>query len=280
MTAVSGKYLGLGARRAWVFPLNASGSPNATVAANAVYEGLRLTGVQSFTPNFPGARPTTHVGDDIPLAIDYLPPTESASATMTIARLDLDIIAALTSQNVITLDEKQHIGLATSELGLEPQVALFTYQQALDETGARVWRWYLMPRAILYVAPQGFQDGAASHNVTIAPMVVTKHLWEVTMAAGVEGYTSTQMIMGISKYRPRIVAWLAAGASGDFLFPTVALAADFATPKVSVWNNGVKTAFGAGVDDGHFTMSDNTKIILGAAPTAADRIVAFYEQAD
>lgn len=280
MTAVTGKYLGLGARRAWVFPLNSSGSPNATAGANAVYEGLQLVGIQSFTPTFPNPRPTTHVGDDIPLAIDYLPPTESASAEMTLARMDLDVIAALTSQNVITVDEKKHVGLATSELGQEPQVGLFMYQQALDNTGARVWRWFLMPRAILYLRPQGFVEGAASHSISIAPMVVTKHLWEVSMAAGTEGYTSTQMIMGVSTYRPRIVAWLGAGASADFLFPTDALAADYTTPKVSVWNNGVKTAFGGGAGDGNFTMADATKITFGTAPSANDRIVALYEQAD
>lgn len=272
MTAVLNSYLGVGARKAWIFPLNTNGTPAAT--STTVYEGMQLVGIQSFSPTFPSPRPITHVGDDIPLAIDYLPTTESASAEITVARLDLDVLAALQSTLVVTQNESKYIGLATDQMGSEPQVGFFTYQQALDGAGARVWRSFLMPRALLSARVQGFAEGGATHTISIAPMNVSTHLWGTAFVPATDGFGAAQILMFITKYRPRIVAWVGDNIVTKFLFPTNAQMADITTPKGTLWIDGVLQSGGTAptwVADG---------VTPSAKPGAAARLVALYEQAD
>lgn len=265
MAAVSGKMTPVGLRHATIFSLNTYGSPAAT--DTSAYEGSAIVGAQAFDVTIPDPRKITHIGDDRPLQIDYLPPTEGVSCELRAARSDFAVYALLTGGNVLTVGESKFVGVATSDQGNEPQVGLLLYQQALDETGARHWRSYLLPKATIYPHPNGMNEAASVHRFIVSPAVVTKHLWELAFADGTEGYTDAQLLEGMHKYKPKIVAFLASTATTTFTLPTDAACAD--TAKMNVWVDGVAQA-------ADITKS-TTDVQFTTAPGNNKRVVIFYE---
>lgn len=265
MTAVSGKQVPVGLRHATLFELNASGSPAATDPT--AYEGHTIVGAQAFDLLVPDARKITHVGDDRPLQIDFLPPMEGVSGELRAARLDDDIYALLTGTQVVTVGESKFVGVATSEMGSEPQVGLLLYQQALDESGARVWRSFIIPRATLYPHHNGMNEMPSVNRYLVSPAVVTKHLWETAFAEGTEGFTDCQVLQGTHKYKPKIAAFLAATATTEFDLPVASPAADVA--KMTVWVDGVEQTVGVTkATDG---------VTFQTAPGNNKRVFVFYE---
>lgn len=265
MTAVSGKLVPVGLRRATVMALNASGSPAAT--DTSPYEGATIVGAQAFDFNIPDPRKITHVGDDRPIQVDYLPSLEAVSGELRAARMDTTIYALLSGTNAVTVGESKFIGVATSQQGSEPQVGLLCYQQALDETGARVWRSLLMPKATLYAHPSGMNEQAAVNRFIVSPAVVSKHLWETAFSLSTEGYTDAQALVGYHQYKPKIVAFLASTATTTFLLPTASPAVNVS--KMSVWVDGT-------VQSADITKA-TTGVVFTTAPGNTKRVVIFYE---
>jgi hypothetical protein len=265
MSEVSGKQVPVGLRHATIFELNASGSPAAT--GTAAYEGSTIVGAQAFDLNIPDARKITHIGDDGPLQVDYLPPTEAVSGELRAARSDFDVYAILSGTKVVTVGESKMVGIGTSEQGNEPQVGLLMYQQALDEAGERTWRWFLVPKATIYPHPNGMNEAAAVNRFLVSPAVVTKHLWETAFAAGTEGFTRSQILEGHSKYKPKLVGYLASTGSTEFEFPADFPAADVA--KMAVWVDGVAQTVGI--------TKATDKVTFQTAPGNNKRVIVFYE---
>lgn len=265
MTASSGKQLGVGLRHAVIFELNSSGSPAAT--DTTAYEGNQIVGAQAYDLTIPDPRKITHVGDDRPLQVDYLPPNEAMSAELRAARDDFDVLAILSSTSQVTVGEAKVVGLATDQQGSEPQVGLLCYQQALDDSGQRSWRWYLLPKATVYVHPKGMDENASEHRYMVSPAVVSAHMWETAFASGTEGFTQAQMLLGMSEYKPKIVAFLASTADTTFTLPSSYPAA--ATGKMVVWVDGTEQTSGVtkATDSIEFT----------TAPGNNKRVVVFYE---
>lgn len=264
MSAVSGKLLPVGMRHATIFELNTSGSPAAT--NTTAYEGLTMVGARSFDLTIPDARKITHVGDDRPLAVDFLPPTEAVSGELRAARNDYDVYAMLTGTEVLTVGEAKAIGIGTSAQGFEPQVGLLLYQQALDDAGARHWRSFLIPKATIYPHPNGMNDNPSENRFIISPAVVTSHLWEKAFASTTDGFSDAQVLEFMTKYKPKIVAFLAATASTTFTLPSSYPAAD--TAKVAIWVDGVAAT--------GWTVATN-QVATGTAPGNNKRVVVFYE---
>lgn len=265
MAVVSGKVFGVGARYAGIFQLNASGSPAAT--SSAPYAGVTISGARAFNLTIPDARKITHIGDDRPLQVDYLPPTEALSAELTVAEEDQDVYAILTGTSKVTLGEASAVGLGTSQQGFEPQVGLLLYQQALSEAGVRNWRWILIPRATVYPHPGGFSENSAEHRFLVSPAVVSQHLWETPFSSNTEGFSSAQGLLGASTYRPALCAWLATTSQTSFLFPTTLPLSTSAKLYLTV--NGTPTTTG-------YTAS-TTQVVFTTAPGNNARVVAFYE---
>lgn len=264
MTAVSGKQYGVGARRAIIFELNSSGSPNVT--NTTPYSGVQMVGAKSIELTIPEAQKKTHVGDDRALQIDYLPATEGISGKLIVSQEDQAVYAILTSTSRITVGEATMVGLNTSEQGNEPQVGLLTFQQSLDATGTRNWRWFLFPKVTMYPHPSSMGENVNTHEYTISPAVVTAHLWETAFAAGTEGFTEAQGLIGQSRYMPSVVSWLAATATTQFALPSAEACAD--TAKMAVWVDGVA--------DTAWTKA-TTQISTATAPGNNKRVVCFYE---
>jgi hypothetical protein len=265
MSATSGKMFSVGSRFACIYALNANGSPAATDPS--AYGGIQLVGSKAFTLTIPDPRKITHVGDDRPLQIDFLPPTEAITGELTVAQENQTAYALLSGTNQVTLGESTAVGIGTSKQGFEPQVGLLLYQQALNDAGVRNWRYALIPRALLYAHPAGFSDAAAEHKFSISPAIVTAHLWETAFGLTTEGFVSAQGIIGQATFKPALVAWLSTTSGTQFSFPSDRLLAD--TNKISLYVNGVAQTSG-------FTAA-TSQITFSTAPGSNKRIVAFYE---
>lgn len=265
MTAVSGKGVGVGLRRAFVFALNASGSPAAT--DTTAYEGVRIVGGQAYDLTIPDPRKITHPGDDRPIQVDYLPALDAVSGELRAARMDEDVYALLSGTNVLTVGESKFVGIGSDQQGSEPQVGLLCYQQFLDENGSRTWRSFLVPKATIYPHPNGLNESPSTNRFIVSPAVVQKHIWETAFASGTEGYEETQVLMGIHKYKPKLVAFLASTGTTTFTLPTSSPCAD--TAKMSVWVDGTEQTSG-------ITKATN-QVEFTTAPGNNKRVVVFYE---
>lgn len=267
MSNVSGKQYGVGARYCCVYELNANGSPNATGATTA-YTGVQSVGLKAFDLTIPEPVKITHMGDDRPLQIDYLPPTEAASGEVRVAQENQDLYALFQGVAKVTVGEATMVGLGTSEQGTEPQVGLLMYQQSLDDAGVRNWRWFLLPKATIYVAPGSLNENPSEHRYVVAPQVVNAHLWETAFSEVNDGFTTAQLLVGQSRYRPMIAAWLATTGTTSFSLPVGIVAAD--TNKMAIWVDGVAQT--SGVTKG------TTQLVFQTAPGNNKRVFCFYER--
>lgn len=267
---VSGKQLSVGLRYAVVFPLNANGylSPTGTT----VYEGLEFGGPKAFEISVPDVRRISHVGNDRVLALDFLPPTESMSGALRIARHEQAINATLTGVTHFTLGDMKAIPWATEMQGYEPDCALFLFQQSLDATTKlRRWRYIMIPKARVIPMLAGMNENASEVVYAIAPSPSTKHIWGTAMAVGTEGVTEATVIEGMSEDRPKIVAYKGDNSAVAFALPTAKPASD--TAKVVIWVNGVLQTLTT-----DYTLTTTTVTFEAASTPATDAIITiFYE---
>lgn len=271
MANATGKQFGVGLRRAVVFELNASGLPNAS--GTTAYEGLEVVGPRAWTLTNPEPRKITHLGNDRPLAVDYLPPNEAMSAELRLAANDIPLQATLTGVENFNVGEGSLMAWNTDQQGSEPDIGLLLFQQSLDtSTKLRHYRFHIIPSGRAYPAPANMDENAAEHTYTVAPNPTTKHLWGTALASGTEGATEAAAIEGMTKGRPNIVAFKGDAATVAFLFPTAKPAIATITAKIAVWVDGVLKT-GGGVDYTEAT----TGITFGVAPADGAIIVAFYE---
>lgn len=266
MATISEPLLAVGARHAVVFALNSSGTPAAT-DKNA-YSGLEVEGPKAFALNVPEPRKFTHVGNDRPLAIDYLPPTEAMDGELRVSLENFDVIALLGDVTKFTIGEATAVGLATSSQGFEPQVGMMFYQQAIGLTsGARRWRAFIFPSARAVYMPSGMSDNTEDVRYKVAPAICKKHIWGTALADSDEGITSAQGFQVLTEGIPNLVAFSGDSTEVAYTFPASKQAKT--TAKISVWVNDVLTTAGI------------TKAVSGitfdVAPTGGDRIVVFYE---
>ncbi len=275
MTAPTGVRSGVGFRHAVLFALNSAGTPAATAPATTAYAGVHLSGAKVLTINDPEPRRISHVGDDSLITIDMLPPVEGISGELRTGKLDDAVDALLTGQIAFTVGEAKLFGVGTDKRGYEAQVGMLAYRQAQDTSptsatfGQRVWDFRIMPKVVLFTRESGYADTPEEHVYTVVPMKCGAHLWGTAFAVGTEGFTQGQILRGVTNGKPKIVSWLADGTEDEFLFPVTEPATG--TGTIVVWKNGTIVSTGM--------TPTTTKLTFTAPPTAADRIVAFYEVA-
>lgn len=265
MTEASGKYLSVGIRYVNVFQLNAAGYPAAS--STTFYKGLQIVGGKAFDVTIPDSRRIPHTGDDTLLNQDRLPPNEPVSATLTASRNDHDVYTLLTGTKVEIIGGSSMVGIGTDRQGHEPQVGLMCYQQALDETGKRVWRSFVFPRAIIDPKPGGMNETAIEHKFPVFPQVVTKHLWGTAYTMAKNGFLSTQYEEHVTEYEPALVAAVGDGTKLEFLFDVDKQA--ISTDKIVVYVDGVEQTTGV--------TKALTGITFTAAPAINTNIVVWYE---
>lgn len=268
MAATTGKQLPVGLRKAVLYALNASGTPNGTSHLTP-YEGISWEGPKAFAISGPQARSVPHYGGDRVLNTDALPPTDAMTAELRVADYRYDIHSALTGITVTTTGEAKEIAHYTSKQGNEPQVGLMLYQQSLDLTsGARRWRSIVIPKCRCIPVAAGFGETTEDVVYQVFPQVVTARLWGDALVLADDGYTDAPMFEYMSEYQPWIASFLGNGAATEFNFSASHQAA--ATGKIATFVNG---APGVGVTPA----ADG--VTFNPAPAADARIDVWYEYA-
>ena len=264
---------GVGFRHCQILAINASGYPNA--ADTTEYAGVRISGARTLTLNDPEPQQIVHLGDDRPLALDVLPPTEPITGELMTSKVD-DLAHAVVADDLpVTVGEAMLIGMGGSNRGDENQVIMLAYRQTVDTDpdsanfGARRWEFRLFPKVYVIPRESGFSDTPEERAYTIRPQFIKKYPWGVSFASGTEGFDQAQGFRGISEYKPRLVGFLGDDSNTAFVFDTGYPAQ--ATGKIAVWVDGV------------LTTADITKATTGVewatAPTTDANVVIFYEYA-
>lgn len=266
MANTSGKQLSVGLKRAVVYELDADGFPLAV--DTTVYEGLEVVGPKVFTMTIPDSRKISHVGNDRVLAIDYLPPTEGASAELRVGASDIALKAMVTNVKQFEIGEATAMAWNTDQQGFENDVAVLCFQQSLDAaTRSRRWKFYLIPKGRVIPAPANMDENPAEERYTVAPNPTTQHLWGTSFSDILEGATEASIIEGMAEKRPNLVAYKGDGTENTFLLPVAKPAANIA--KMVAWVDGVEQTTGV-----TFTTTDATF----TTPPALDApIVIYYE---
>lgn len=269
MAATSGKQFAVGMRYAQIIPLDSDALPAAT--STTAYTGFQAAAAKAFELSIPDVRRIAHVGDDNVLMQDILPRIEVSGGTLRVGRHDHDVHAALSNTKAATIGEASIVGYGTSQQGNEISVALLLYQQSKDATTAlRRFRGYILPSVTCIVNPASMSENAPEFEYQLVPARSTKYPWGVSFAAGVEGFTSAEILEVMTETPPVICAWKADGTAVEFSFPASMQAA--ATGKIHVVTND-----GAAVTSGLTKATD--KLTFAVAPTNGNIIVAFYEKA-
>ena len=266
MAQTSGKMLSEGARLAKVYMLNSSGTPNAS--ATTYYNGLKVETIKGFALNSKEPRVFTHVGQDRPLGIDYLPATEAMDGEISVGGDEFAVATAVMGTGVVEVGEAVGMHVQTSQSGYEPTVGLLVYQKAIDlDSGLDRWRVFISAAAKMYFMPNGMNDNTTEHRYKVAPRISKYNLWGTALTLADDFCETSQGIFLMTEGKPELLAFKADGTEDEFLFPTDEPA--ISTSKISVWKNGVLLSAG-------ITLS-TTKVTFTSAPTAGDRIVVFYE---
>lgn len=265
---VTGRQYGVGALQCKIFALNASGSPAAT--SPTVYAGTRMYGFKSLDLTIPDARRITHVGDDGPIQVDSLPPTEGMSGNAIFAEENSTNIALVSNMNTFTVGAAKMYGLGTDMQGFETQVCMLVYQKTLDNTGARNYRTMILPKVILQYKGSPFNENAAEHTFNVTPSYVTSGPWEKTFATGDEGFTRAQAIVFQSLKPLGLAAWLSDDYDTVFSFPTTEQANDAVTPAIAVFVDGV-------LQTTEIASYAADSVTFTVAPVDDKRIVSLYE---
>lgn len=271
MTATSGFQLAVGTRFGVAFALDSNGYPAATSASTA-YEGIQFEGAKAFSLTVPSPKGITHFGDDRVLAVDFLPPTEAATAELTTAKGNMTLDALLSGVLAYTVGESKQILRATDKQGFEPTVGLLLFQQSLDAqisgaaSGLRRWRGFIVPRAQAIPMTPGMGDSPQETKYALSLRIASKHIWGTAFATNLEGALEGQFAEIMTEGKPKIVAWIGDAAAVAFSFPASYPA--YSTAKVKVWKNGVLETPSS---------VTTTTITLSAAPATGAMVVAFYE---
>lgn len=273
MAAPSTIRSGVGFRHCQILAINASGYPNATDTGE--YSGVRISGAKTLTLNDPEPQQITYIGDDRPLALDVLPPTEAIQGELRTAKVDDAAHAIVTDDVSVTVGEMKLMGIGSENRGDENQVIMLAYRQTVDTDpdsanfGARRWEWRLFPKTYVIPRESGFSNTPEDMAYTVRPQFIKKYPWGVSFATGTEGFEQAQGFRGISEYKPRLVGFLGDNSETDFTFDTNFPAQS--TGKITVWVDGTEQT------------ADITKATTGVqwttAPTTGANITIFYEYA-
>ena len=277
MAITTGKSFGLGLARAWIYALNPQGTPYGQ--STTPYRGIEMVGPQDLTLTIPTPQKKTHLGNNQPLQVDFLPPTEAISAQIKCSEDDQILYALLTGTKRYSLSDATVVGWGTNIAGAEPQVGMVISQQALDETGTRNWITCIFPKCLIYPHLGNMDPNPKVQTFDVAPCFVNSHIWGVAYSNANEGYTRAQMEMWQSRYPLAVVAWLPGVQSAGYnmMLPATAQAQAAVTGKLTACTkNEVIQVYTTDVA----IKADLTALTEVAAPAATDRYVAMYEYSE
>lgn len=263
---------GVGFRHAQVLLLDANGIIYTT--GTQAYEGLRISGAKALVINDPEPQQIQHMGDDTIFAVDSLPPTEAITGELRAGKQSETLDALLADVNAVQIGESVLYPIGTDRRGDEKQVALLAYRQAVDTDpssgtyGKRVWQMRLFPRCYVIPRESGFEDTPEDRSYSIRPQFINQYPWGITLATAVENTLRAQGFRGVAEYKPKIVGFVANGATTEFSLPVAAANVS----KIKTW---IVTAQGTGAVNTATTVATNL-LQFTTAPTTGS-LVVWYE---
>jgi hypothetical protein len=269
MATASGKQYGSGFRCGVAYEIDQTTGRLKGTSPSVPYMGVRFVGAKSWNLNIPKQRKIFHIDADRVGAADFLPPTETASASIAVSADNMALDEILTGNKQVVVGEAETLAVLTSNQGYEPLIALHLWQQSLDTASRlRAWRSWLIPRAKAIPMDSGFADKEVDgqYDVMMTPSNTT--IFGVNLSTAIDGATDSQLFKAMTAGRPAIGAWLADGYTLDFTFPAGYTPA-ISTAKVAVYVNGVLKSSGITVV--------TTKVTFAVAPLANDDVDIFWE---
>ena len=179
--------VGLNAARYYALSGNYPAATNATV-----YSGVPIGGPIAFSLTIPDPETVAHPGNNSIQQYDVLPSNGVSSGSLTVSREDADALALFSGTKVHVIGTFANaVGWHTSQQGLEPTVALVTYDQAKDEAGNRVWHTYVMPRCVILPKPKSMQRERQDLTYDVQPQIATAYLTGLAFNASDNGFSSS-----------------------------------------------------------------------------------------
>ena len=266
-----------GLRRVQAFKLDVNGVPSDDESGANGYDGIQVSGAQSFQINAPDAQIIPFLGDDVLFAQMFLPPTTGVSATLNTQKNDMDALALFTNTSVETINSDiQMAGNYTSNQGNEQDVALLITRNALDtdntstKFGSQRWQTYIVNKGNVFPKGASIEQNAAevdAYNVVMTPTSVPP--WQKSFTNATNGYTTAQYLVLTSEYPITMEKYTGNGTLTTFntTFTPVSVA------KTAVFVNGT-IATVSSVDTGASTFT------LSSAPAASANVVALVQTSD
>lgn len=184
------------------------------------YYGLVLYGPKGLTLNITEPRKITHVGQDRPLQIDWLPATEAMDAELSVSATELNIETEVMGVKTETIGTAKLMPLQSSQMGFEPQLGAWFTRQAENVSGLRRWESYIFSAAKVIFMPSAFNDSTEDQRYKIAPAVSSRKLWGDSWTSGVNGATTAQMGQFASENYPYLCAWQSTDTDVAYPFDT------------------------------------------------------------
>lgn len=220
---VENRYFASGTRLAIFYKLNQKTGRLAAPKASPTpkpYYGEVLYGPKGLTLNMPEPRKITHVGQDRPLAVDWLPATEAMDAELTVSATELNIEADVMGVKAETIGTAKLVPLQNSQQGFEPQLGAWFARQAENVNGLRRWESYVFSAAKVVFMPSGFNDSTEDQKYKIAPAVSARKLWGDAWTSAANGAVTAQMGQFASENYPYLCGWQSSNAGVAYLFDT------------------------------------------------------------
>lgn len=269
MSVASGIQYGSGFRYGAVFEIDQTTGRLKGTSPSTPYTGVRFTGGKAWNLTIPKQRRIFHIDADRVGAADFLPPTETASASISVAADNMPLDQILTGNKQVTIGEADTIASLTSNQGFEPLIALLLWQQSLDSvTRLRTWRSFLIPRAKAIPMESGFADKEVDGTYDVMMTPSSTNIFGVSLSTSIDGATDAQLFRAMTHGRPAIAAWLGDGYTVEFTFPA-GLTPTISVASVAVYVNGVVQSSGITVT--------TTKVTFDVAPALDADIDIFWE---
>jgi hypothetical protein len=212
-------------------------------AANMTpYYGLVVFGPKALTVNVTEPRKITHVGQDRPLQIDWLPALEAMDAELTVSATELNIESAVMGVKTETLGTAKLVPLQSSQMGFEPVLGAWFARQTENISGLRRWESYVFSASKIIFLPSAMTDGAADLRYKIAPSIASKKLWGDSWSMATNGATTAQVGQFATTGYPYLVAWKSGSSDVTFPFDTDKPADNATAASLGVWVNDTLAA--------------------------------------
>lgn len=237
---VEDRYFASGTRLSVFYELNQTTGRLKAPITHAPYYGLVLYGPKGLNLNITEPRKITHVGQDRPLQIDWLPALEAMDAELTVSATELNVEAAVNGTKTETVGTAKLAPVLSSQQGFEPQVACWFARQTENISGLRRWESYVFSAAKVIYMPSSFTDATGDIRYKIAPAISTRKIYGEAWSSASNGATTAQMGQFASNNYPYLVGWQSGLSDVLYSFDTDKPALTTGS-VLGVWVNDVLT---------------------------------------